>query len=112
MVSDDYVKHILNAINYKNPDCCGIVGLLFMNNKNPIKFTHSLKYKEWGQDDSGFQRTPSHINPIKRELALKVGFNKISHGEDHDFSKRIQPLLKTEVFISQPLYFYKPSVNI
>jgi glycosyltransferase involved in cell wall biosynthesis len=111
-VSDDYVSRILLAINYKNPDCCGIEGLLIVDNLNPIKFIHSLRYKEWRQNGKEFERTPNHINPIKRELALSIGFNKISHGEDHDFSKRIQPILKTEVFISNPLYFYKPFVNI
>ena len=104
MVSDDYLYQILKAIHYKKTDCYGIVGYILKK-----RFIHSLKYKEWFKDNETYYRCPNHLNPIKKDLALEVGFANISQGEDHDFSKRILPLLKTEIFIPSPLYFYRPS---
>lgn len=104
MVSDDYLYQILKAIDYKRTDCYGIVGYIFKK-----KFIHSLKYSEWYSDDHAYYRCPNHLNPIKKELALQIGFKNLSYGEDHDFSKRLLPLLKTEIFIPTPLYFYRPS---
>jgi hypothetical protein len=49
------------------------------------------------------------LNPIKRKIALSVGFLDISVGEDYDYSLRLKPLLKTEVYIKTPIYFYQPS---
>lgn len=112
MVSDDYLYQILKAIQYKKTDCYGIIGYILNKNKTKKRFIHSLRYKEWFEDENAYYRCPNHLNPIKRELALAVGFRNISQGEDHDFSKRIQPLLKTEIFIPKPLYFYRPSYII
>jgi glycosyltransferase involved in cell wall biosynthesis len=112
MVSDDYVYQILKAIQHKKTDCYGIIGFILNKDKSKKKFIHSLKYKEWFEDENAYYRCPNHLNPIRREHALAVGFKNISQGEDHDFSKRIQPLLKTEIFIPKPLYFYRPSYII
>lgn len=112
LVSADYINSILTAINYKKPDCCGIEGKIFFNKKINKKFIHSIKYQNWFEKNNVYYRCPNHLNPIRRELALAVGFNDLNSGEDHDFSERIKPLLKTEVYIKKCLYFYYPSVNI
>lgn len=109
LVSKDYVDSILTAINYKKPDCCGIEGSIFLNKKVNKKFIHSIKYQNWFEKNNVYYRCPNHLNPIRRELALAVGFQNISKGEDFDFSLRIKPMLKTEVFIKKSIYFYKPS---
>lgn len=112
VVSSDYVFKILTAIKSKDPDCCGIEGRIIKNNSIPKKFKHSIRYKDWYEENGIYYRCPNHLNPIKRELALSVGFDDISFGEDKNFSIKIQPLLKTEVFIPGPVYFYQPSVKI
>jgi glycosyltransferase involved in cell wall biosynthesis len=110
-VSDDYVIKILKAISTsKKPDCCGIEGIIY----DPLgknKFVHSLRYDKWFDENGVYYRSPNHINPIKRELALEVGFEKVSYGEDFEFSKKIKPLLKSEIYIDSILYHYFPSSN-
>jgi glycosyltransferase involved in cell wall biosynthesis len=111
-ISTDYISSILTAINYKKPDCCGIEGKIFLNKKLNKKFVHSIKYQNWSEENNIYYRCPNHLNPIKKKLALAVGFKNLNSGEDHDFSERIKPLLKTEVYINKCLYFYYPSVKI
>ncbi len=105
MVSHDYVKNILVALN-SEPDVVGIEGLLFYRGNPGKLFVHSLAVKSWFEKDSVYYRNPNHLNPIKRELAIKAGFPDATMGEDHEFSKKILPLLKSEVFLLGPVYHY------
>ena len=107
-VSITYVVKILDAIKNK-PDCVGIEGIITLNDIGPRKFIHSLKYKNWFEEGEVYYRFPNHLNPIKREIALKVGFPDISNQEDKAYSYNIQGLLKTETYIDEPIYFYYPS---
>jgi glycosyltransferase involved in cell wall biosynthesis len=105
LVSPNYISNVLNAIK-SGPDCVGIKGVMTTNGENPKTFIHSLKYKSWFEKDGIYYRSPNHLNPIKRKLALKVGFPEKNHGEDHDFSMGVYPLLKEEEFIKEPIYYY------
>jgi glycosyltransferase involved in cell wall biosynthesis len=112
IVSGDYIFKILTALNYNDPDCCGIEGQIISKYQIPRKFTHSIKYRDWYEKNGIYYRCPNHLNPIRRELALSIGFDDISSGEDMSFSMKILPLLKTEVFIKGVLYYYYPSIKI
>jgi glycosyltransferase involved in cell wall biosynthesis len=105
LVSKEYVKKILNAIE-DNPDCVGIEGLMTTNNKNPKKFIHSVRYDSWFEKDDVYYRTPNHLNPVRRELALSVLFPEINHGEDRSYSDRLYPFLKKENYIDDIIYYY------
>ena len=56
-----------------------------------------------------YYRCPNHLNPMKKNIALKVGFGNKSHGEDTDFALKLNEmqLLKKEEMINHPIYFYK-----
>lgn len=110
-VSDDYIKRILTAIKFKNPDCCGIEGTLKLNTEYKQKFIHSIKYDNWYSKGYTHYRCPNHLNPIRKEIALSVGFKNVSYGEDFDFSLRLKPLLKTEVYIKGEIYTYRPNLK-
>lgn len=110
-VASDYVQKILQAIESK-PDCVGI-HLLHYTDGNLIGFTyHSIKYAQWSETrDSAtkfmrYYRCPNHLNPVRTELMKQVGFPETNWGEDKDYSMRLQPLLKTESYIVEPIYFY------
>jgi hypothetical protein len=105
LVSEDYVKKILEAIE-SNPDCCGIQGIITFQGQGPRMFIHSLKYKEWFEQNNIYYRCPNHLNPVKREIALQVKFPETNFGEDKDYSTRLFPLLKEERFISGVVYHY------
>ncbi len=107
MPSLDYVDRILRALE-RDPDCAGMEGSLIRTGQAPRKFVHSIRYDHWfTEKDQTFARTPNHLNPVRTCLARQVGFPSVTTGEDHCFSKRLYPLLSSEVFIDGgPIYFY------
>jgi len=105
-VAQDYVAKILNGI-VDEPDCCGMEGIITTNGRRPKKFIHSLRYKKWFEKNGIYYRNPNHLNAIKKDIALKVGFTEKSHGEDRDFSMGVLPHLKTEHYIEGPIYYYR-----
>lgn len=105
LVSEDYVKKILEAIE-SSPDCIGIQGIITFQGQSPRMFIHSLKYKEWFEQNNVYYRCPNHLNPVKRDIALQVKFPETNFGEDKDYSTRLLPFLKEERFISGVVYHY------
>jgi glycosyltransferase involved in cell wall biosynthesis len=105
LVSDDYVRKIIEATE-SSPDCCGLQGIITFQGQGPRLFIHSLKYKEWFEQNAVYYRCPNHLNPVKRELALSVKFPESNFGEDKDYSTRLLPLLKEEKFIHGTIYHY------
>ena len=116
MVSDNYVDSILNAIDKSNPDVIGMHLLMTVDGQNEERTYHSLKYDHWydepdpDPDREGLRRyfrNPNHLNPVKREHALKAGFPNINEAEDREYSKNLLQYLKTEEYIEDPIYFYE-----
>jgi hypothetical protein len=106
LVAADYVDQILEAID-SGPDVVGICGTLHHKRRQTeALFIHSLQYDSWFEKDGVYYRSPNHLNPVKREKALEVSFPDKSVGEDHDYSKQLLPLLKTEVYIESVMYHY------
>ena len=108
LVSDDYVSNILTCIE-QNPDidCIGIQGKITFDGANEKQWFISIDYKVWHEYNGIYYRTPSHISPIRRDIAQMVKFKEINHGEDSDFSECIFPLLKKEAKINSDMYFYR-----
>lgn len=112
-VAGNYVYNVLKAAR-RPVDCIGyqewVTGM-----GRPSRSDFSLRYKEWKEaGPSGLicglfkhVRTPFHKTPIRTEIAKTVQFADMRFGEDHDWSKRIYPLLKIENYINDLMYFYK-----
>lgn len=106
-ICSTYVLVIIVAIETSNVDCIGINGIITTNGSDKRQWFISKEYGSWYIGANGtYYRTPNHISPVKRELALQAGFPEISFGEDAEYSRRLLPLLKTETIINQPLYHY------
>lgn len=105
-ISPNYIALILQALE-SNPDCVGINGKITTNGINERQWFISMKYPAWFEQGGVYFRTPNHISPVRRELALQAGFPEIAFAEDHEYSRRLHPLLKTEVLINEPIYWYK-----
>ena len=112
-VAGNYVFNVLKAAR-RPVDCIGyqeyVTGM-----GRPSRSDFSLRYKEW-KEASGKDlicgmfrhvRTPFHKTPIRTEIAKSVSFADMRFMEDHDWSKRVYPLLKTENYINDLMYFYK-----
>ncbi len=105
-VSVDYISKILKALKTK-PDCCGIEGTITSQRRSrKRKFIHSKRYDRWFEEGGMYFRCPNHLSPVKRSLALQVGFPDTNKGEDKEYSMKLFPLLKREVYITDPIYFY------
>lgn len=110
LVSRDYVQLLLNAAK-KGSDCIGISGVITTNGKKPMQWHISLDYKKWFKKGRTYFRTPNHISPVKREIALKVMFPEVTFGEDAVYSEGIYPLLKTETKVPGNIYHYQYSTK-
>jgi glycosyltransferase involved in cell wall biosynthesis len=104
-VSNDYITDILKAIEL-NPDCIGFKINCNMQGKYESAAS-SIKY-DWKENIDGYKyvRSIYHKTPVKREIALKAMFPDKSFGEDYEYSMRLKPMLKKEVFIEKELYIY------
>lgn len=106
-ITSNYVSLILEACK-SGADCIGISGIITTNGHDKRQWHISKEYGHWHTAPDGtYLRTPNHISPVKRELALQAGFPEIAFGEDAEYSRRLLPLLKTEVKIEQNIYHYK-----
>jgi hypothetical protein len=108
-ISKDYLSSIIEALE-KNPEVdhvgftqhCDLDGL-------EAKTIFSSRYKKWESNKDGYDyvRSPGHLSVIKRDKALKAGYDDARYGEDKMFSDRVTPLIKSEVMIPKDLYFYR-----
>lgn len=111
-VAHDYISRVVGAIEASdyNVDCLSLYGQMTSDGNPSGRFHHSIQYGEWKvKSEAGlYYRTPNHLNAVRRDLALKAGFPvELSHGEDHEYSKRLKSLLRTEADPGKaPLYFY------
>lgn len=103
-----YGSSILNALMEK-PDCVGFKIAMTTNGKNPETCIHSLRNKIWEFKNGIYLRNVTHFNPVRREIALQVGFEDIRFGEDKIYSDKVTHLCKTEVFIDDYLFDYRYS---
>ena len=110
-IADGYCEKILAALAM-NPDYVGFkVAVADLSKKriNPryrnYLAVHSIRNPRWCQEGSTFLRHVSHLNPIRRDIALKVPFEG-TRGEDHSWAELVRPHVKTEVFVDDVLYLY------
>jgi hypothetical protein len=69
---------------------------------------HSLRYDRWWDDARGYYRDVSHLNPIKRELALRGDFRG-SPPEDVHWVDQVRPYVRTEAYVDKVMYHYRSS---
>lgn len=96
----DLVYPLLDGVDY--------IGWRMQHYTNgvPSKPTfHSLEYDGWWDDDHAYYRDVSHLNPIKRELALKVSFAG-TYGEDARWAQAMNGIPVTSHYIPDIMYHY------
>jgi hypothetical protein len=111
-VSSDYIECILLAIE-SNPDVIGFEGYMTHDGerRENFKISKDLLYitiKD-GYGKNEYLRFNNHLSPIKRDIALKIGFKDMKFAEDYDYALRLKEsgLIKTEVYIPKDLYHYR-----
>lgn len=101
---EDYFTLILPALT---ADYVGFNVELLETGRHIALAYHSLRYPNWSQDDKGFYRNVTHLNPIKRDIARQVSYAAQGIGEDAAWARQVAPLLKTEVYLDKVLYYYQ-----
>lgn len=111
-VSHKYIELIMQGLATK-PDCLSLIGEMTVNGRNPRKFVHSLKYDRYFERDRVYYRPPNHLNVIRADIAKQFTFPAIVFGEDTDWAMQIcnAGVLKTEVEVSETLYYYQYKTN-
>jgi hypothetical protein len=111
MVAPTYINDILKAAK-KNPDCITFNGWMETDGAMRTDFRLGIGYPYIAILENNkvvYLRYPNHITPIRRTIALTVPFPNLSMGEDYDWATKLHngKLLKTEVRINKPLYYYQ-----
>ena len=104
-IHDSYIGFVLDRLKL-NPDCVELRGTMTTNGASSKTFIHTIHCTHWHERDGIYRRMPNHLNPIRRDLAVKAGFPEKSFGEDHEFSRRVHPLLKTQADLPVSIYNY------
>jgi len=104
-VPDYYCDRIMNAIR-TDPDYVGWRMQVWIDGEKMKPTFHSIRYPKWSDDANGYYRNTSHLNPIKRSISLQTPFVGFKGPEDVSWAKRVAPLVKTEEYIEDCMYFY------
>lgn len=109
LVSEDYCRKIyplLDGVDY--------IGFRVKYTQSGIlqkPVIHSLAAEGWMEDDKGFYRQATHLNPIKRSIALKARYDRGDYykgiPEDITYSEAASKLCKTENYVDEELYYYQ-----
>ena len=106
-VPDYFVDSVMEALESK-PDYVGWQQQLWHDGKKEKPTFHSLKYSDWKEDEKGWYRNVSHLNPVRSDLAKNIKFQADQNvAEDEPWAKRMAEHLKTEVYIDKVMYFYQ-----
>jgi glycosyltransferase involved in cell wall biosynthesis len=108
LVATDYVGRILPLL-----DGVDQIGWRMQHYATgvPSKPTyHSLRYRGgWYEDDFGYYRDISHLNPILTELAREVSYRGLPPPEDVAWANAMRGRVRTEHYIEEIMYHYYAS---
>lgn len=106
-----YIEELLAAAE-QDVDCFAINGTITTNGNGKRRWyiSKDLDYvTETIENEIYYTRYPNHITAIRSEIAKKFIFPDKVFAEDFAWATQIHNsrLIKTEVMISKPMYFYK-----
>jgi len=121
-VPDYYVQQVRTAIHewaaaHAVPPGVSVIGskwpdqvgwrMQHYSDGHPSKPTyHSLQYGSWYEDDKGYYRDISHLNPVRRNLALRVDFRRGDPPEDVAWTVQMRGHVRTEARIPDEYVMY------
>ena len=108
-VSERYIELICDALGRRpEVDCLGIRGVITFRGSHPCEFVHSVRYSDMFSRNHTYYRPPTHLNPIRRAIAVRYPFPDVSYSEDFYWALRMRDdrALQREEFIESVLYYY------
>lgn len=110
-VSPVFVRQIMIALD-AGPDYVGFLAEVWLDGVYTAQAEHSLRHSSWrggtGRPDR-IARDLSHLNPIRRELALRGDFGAGHDEEDRDWAQGVRDsgAARVEVLVPEVMYVYK-----
>lgn len=109
----DFVAKVMAALESR-PDYVGWQTAYSSNGVDHGLVDHSLRHGAWREIKNPYQllRDITHINPMRTDVAKRGDFRKkgrAGRAEDRPWVDQIRAThaLKTEVYIPEPMYFYR-----
>jgi hypothetical protein len=104
----DYVSKIMAALA-EGPDYVGFPVHFTEDGARNWQVEHSLRHSSWYTDGGRMLRDISHLNPIRRELALLADWNGRT---DEEWAAQLRDTkrVQSEVWIPAEMYQYKRSI--
>lgn len=106
VVACDYVKTILPLLD--GVDIVGFECQLYVDGElDPHRDYHTIAAGSWYNTETAFYRDISHLQPIRRDLALAAPMEG-GHGEDGRWADKMRALgiIKTEHYIADKVMYY------
>lgn len=104
-----YIESVMAALKIK-PDCVGFKGWYEAGRKRfEWYISNALPYVDATINRQlVYLRHTNHLAPIRREIALQIGYKDQTLQEDWDYAVRLREsgLIQTETFINKHLYRY------
>lgn len=109
LVPDYFVDLGVEALATR-PDYVGFDVQCYSNGRPTAISHHALKYGGWYNEQGGHYRDISHINPIRRDLAMLADFSRTPAGqpEDRAWASQLRRTgkVRTEVVVDRIMYHY------
>lgn len=106
MIADDYCDSIFPLLD--GVDYVGFQVKFSNDAEEMLPVYHSLRYNDWYEDDTGYYRGVTHLNPVRTELARQSRFPvEYNMGEDHQWAVGMRDKCKTEHVIDREMYYYE-----
>jgi hypothetical protein len=106
-----YIQEMIPACR-SGCDCVGILGYMTTDGRDRIPWEISKDHRTATVIKNGvktYLRHTNHLSPVKREIALQVGFPPLYNAEDGAYSNGLIGKLHTEYKIEREMYHYKYS---
>jgi hypothetical protein len=114
LVPDYFVAEVVSALESR-PDYVGWDVQCYTDGAPTAISHHSLAHGGWYNKPDAYYRDISHLNPIRRDLALLADFRKARAGqaEDRNWASQIRRThkVRTEVVIPRVMYHYLYSTS-
>jgi hypothetical protein len=96
-VETDYMAELLAAMDRSpHADCVVFQGRYYVDGQPGLDFDFDLQYAAYRNTAERYERTPNHLCPVKRQLALAARFDASNRGEDAAYARRLRPMLRTQ----------------
>jgi hypothetical protein len=113
-VPDDFVRLVMGALE-QEPDYVGFRVRYTLDGDVQMPVEHSLRCPGWQSYWDKLIRDISHLNPMRRELALLGRFDYtrenllVVNGEDFFWADQVRQTrqVRTEVWLDQEMYHYR-----